>query len=136
MYAMCLSVFMLVCHTSLTSLCVCKELLIAHMFSWYLEKGGISQPASPVQGLLKVNLFCASTDFNRQEETKENQERKSALDIKTGKSDELDRIAFVFVKNFFCLFVFLFATKWINVHRLFQYGALSMLSTDKSWYHQ
>lgn len=58
-------------------------------------------PASSVQGSLNVNLFSASTDFNRQEEIKENQEKKSALDIKTGKSDELDRIVFVFVKKFF-----------------------------------
>ena len=42
------------------------------------------------------------------------------------KSDELDRIVFVFVKKFF----FFFATKRINVHRLSQYG--QCLSTDKS----
>lgn len=52
-----------------------------------------------------------ATDFNRQEEIKENQERKSALDIKTGKSDELDRIAFVFVKKFFLFVRFSFCNE-------------------------
>lgn len=69
---LCVCVFVLVYHDqSLTSLCICKELLIAQMFLWYLDRGGVS-----LQGSLNVKLFSSSPDFSRREEIKENQEKK------------------------------------------------------------
>lgn len=63
-------------------------------------------PASSVQASLNVNLFSASTDFNRQEEIKENQEKKKCLGHKNReiRRTRQNRICLC-EEVFFCLFL-------------------------------
>lgn len=88
-YAMCLCVFMLVYHRSPTSLHICKELFIDHMFFhgiWREE--GFLWPSLRVSKCQLVFIFLFP-DFNMGEDAREPRRKEnSALEKKTNKTKQ------------------------------------------------